>query len=121
MTGDHCDTASSVIRSWPANNRLHRERIQHREDLRCQAVTDIQNLTERFYGQDARQSQWQVSIYTRKRDSNCFAENAPLKLGLAGRSVSIWVPIVERRQAKSTSSECGFSGLNSESFGSTKR
>jgi hypothetical protein len=42
-------------------NRLHRERIQHREDLRCQAVTDIQNLTERLYGQDARQSQWQVT------------------------------------------------------------
>ena len=62
-----------------------------------------------------------VSIYTRKRDSNCFAENVPLKLGLAGWSVSIWVPIVERRQAKSTSSECGFSGLNRESFGSTKR
>jgi hypothetical protein len=52
---------------------------------------------------------------------NCFAENVPLKLGLVGWSVSIWVPIVERRQAKSTSSECGFSGLNSGSFGSTKR
>jgi hypothetical protein len=30
-----------------------------------------------------------LSIYTRKRDSNCFAENGAPKLGLAGWSVSI--------------------------------
>jgi hypothetical protein len=43
------------------------------------------------------------------------------RLGLAGWSVSIRVPIVERRQAKRTSSEGRFPGSNGGSFGSAKR
>jgi hypothetical protein len=53
-------------------NRLHRERIQHREDLRCQAVIDIQNLTERFFGQDDRQ------FGQRRENQDRRFEEAPL-------------------------------------------